>query len=408
VSTQRDGFGRGGGTELAGRQAGEPLDRAIPPGSRQASGPLDRATGTPVNPAAGGAQPGTPIDTVVIGGGQAGLSTAYFLRKFGIEYVVLDHSPAAGGAWQFRWPSLTLSTAHRVHDLPGMPLGEQDTSRPAAEVVSEYFARYERTFQLNVRRPVHVAAVRDSGDRLVVESSAEVWLAHTVVNATGTWDKPFVPYYPGRETFRGWQLHSSAYPGADAFAGKHVVVVGGGASATQQLAEISQVTTTTWVTRRPPEFRAAGAFTEEWGRRVEAAVAANTARGGPPRSVVSYTGLGLTPEVEAARKRGALDRLPMFDRITPDGVAWDDGRFVRADVILWATGFRPAVDHLAPLKLREPAGGIAVVNTRAVREPRLFLVGYGPSASTIGAARAGRVAATGVRDLLTAKDLQVA
>lgn len=143
-----------------------------------------------------------------------------------------------------------------------------------------------------------------------------------------------------------------------------------------------------------------GEFSEELGRAVEAAVAAHTRVGGAPRSVVSWTGLGITPEVHAAIARGALHRLPMFDRITSHGVAWDDGAFVAADVILWATGFRPAVDHLAPLRLREPAGGIAVDRARAVREPRLFFVGYGPSASTIGAARAGRVAAAGVRELL--------
>lgn len=343
------------------------------------------------------------IDIVVIGGGQAGLSTAYFLRKFGLDFVVLDHSPRAGGAWQFRWPSLLLSKTHRVHDLPGMPFGSPDASRPAADVVAEYFARYEAAFELPIQRPVHVRAVREAGSRLAVETSAGVWLARTVVNATGTWDRPFLPHYPGQETFRGAQLHSSQYPGPEAFAGKHVVVVGGGSSATQQLAEISEVATTTWVTRTPPVWRAPGEFTEEWGRAVEAAVAANTRAGGATRSVVSYTGLGLTPAVAAAQERGVLDRLPMFDRITPDGVAWDDGRFVRADVILWATGFRPALDHLAPLRLREPAGGIAVDRTRAVREPRLFFVGYGPSASTIGAARAGRVAAAGVRDLLKAQ-----
>ncbi|CAM5242652.1 Oxidoreductase OS=Streptomyces microflavus OX=1919 GN=Smic_05430 PE=4 SV=1 [Streptomyces microflavus] len=95
-----------------------------------------------------------------------------------------------------------------------------------------------------------------------------------------------------------------------------------------------------------------------------------------------------------------LDRLPMFDRITPAGVAWDDGRTAEADVILWATGFRPAVDHLAPLKLREPGGGIRAENTRAVRDGRVHLVGYGPSASTIGANRAGRTAVRSVLRLL--------
>ena len=69
-------------------------------------------------------------------------------------------------------------------------------------------------------------------------------------------------------------------------------------------------------------------------------------------------------------------------------------------MILWATGFRAAVGHLAPLHLREPGGGIRLVGTRAAREPRLHLVGYGPSASTIGANRAGQAAAREIRALL--------
>ncbi|CAM5610317.1 NADPH-dependent 2,4-dienoyl-CoA reductase/sulfur reductase-like enzyme OS=Streptomyces griseomycini OX=66895 GN=FHS37_003893 PE=4 SV=1 [Streptomyces griseomycini] len=71
-----------------------------------------------------------------------------------------------------------------------------------------------------------------------------------------------------------------------------------------------------------------------------------------------------------------------------------------ADVVLWATGFRPAVDHLAPLRLREPGGGIRVEGTRAVADPRVHLVGYGPSASTVGANRAGRAAVRDIRRLL--------
>ena len=69
-----------------------------------------------------------------------------------------------------------------------------------------------------------------------------------------------------------------------------------------------------------------------------------------------------------------------------------DGSFIAADVILWATGFRPALDHLAPLGLRTRAGGFRVAGTRSIDEPRLFLIGYGPSQSTMGANRAGRAA----------------
>ena len=164
----------------------------------------------------------------------------------------------------------------------------------------------------------------------------------------------------------------------------------------QLLGEISAVTTTTWVTRRPPVWREEP-FSAEDGRAAVARVEAAVREGRVPGSVVGVTGLVVTPWVREARERGVLDRLPVFDRITSDGIAWDDGRVVRADVILWATGFRAAVGHLAPLHLREPSGVIRLDGTAAAREPLLHLVGYGPSASTIGANRAGQAAARTLR-----------
>jgi cation diffusion facilitator CzcD-associated flavoprotein CzcO len=245
-----------------------------------------------------------------------------------------------------------------------------------------------------------VAAVRRTDDdRFRVETDSGTWTARAVVNATGTWTSPFVPRYPGQEEFAGRQLHTVDYRSAEEFAGRHVVVVGGGASGVQLLGEISTVTTTTWVTRRPPVWRE-GPFGVEDGRTAVALVEQAVREGRSPGSVVGVTGLVVTPWVREAIERGALQRLPMFDRLTPDGVAWDDGRFVRADVVLWATGFRAAVRHLAPLRLRSAGGGIRMDGTHVAGEPRIHLVGYGPSASTIGANRAGQAAARQLRALL--------
>ncbi|WP_317453675.1 NAD(P)-binding domain-containing protein [Streptomyces sp. CBMA152] len=347
------------------------------------------------------------VDVVVIGAGQAGLSGAYHLRRAGLEpdrdFVVLDHAPRPGGAWQFRWPSLTYGKVHGMHALPGMELTGADPARPSSAVIAEYFARYEDTFGLRVHRPVEVNAVREGErGRLLVETSEGTYATRALLNATGTWDRPFWPRYPGQETFRGRQLHTANYPGPEEFAGQRVVVVGGGASGTQHLMEIAEyAASTTWVTRRPPVYRE-GPFTEELGRAAVAMVEERVRLGLPPRSVVSVTGLPLNDAIVAARAKGVLDRLPMFDRITPGGVVWDDGRSVDADVILWATGFRPVIDHLAPLKLRTAGGGIQIDGTRAVRDERVHLVGYGPSASTIGANRAGRSAVREIRELLSA------
>ncbi|MFG3281102.1 NAD(P)-binding domain-containing protein [Streptomyces sp. NPDC048111] len=352
------------------------------------------------------------VDVVVIGAGQAGLSGAYHLRRAGLEpgrdFVVLDHAPRPGGAWQFRWPSLTYGKVHGMHALPGMELTGADGDRPSSEVIGAYFAAYEDAFDLRVHRPVEVSAVREGdGGRLRVETSEGVWAARALLNATGTWDRPFWPRYPGQETFRGRQLHTATYPGPAAFAGQRVVVVGGGASGTQHLMEIAEVAAdTTWVTRRPPVFRE-GPFDEAAGREAVALVEERVRRGLPPMSVVSVTGLPLNDAVRAARATGVLDRLPMFDRITEHGVAWDDGREIGADVILWATGFRPVIDHLAPLRLREPGGGIRLEGTRAARDERIQLVGYGPSASTIGANRAGRAAVREIKRLLDRRPVGV-
>ncbi|RJO78823.1 NAD(P)/FAD-dependent oxidoreductase [Nocardia panacis] len=363
----------------------------------------------------------TDCDILVIGAGQAGLSACYHLLRLGLrperDFLVVDHSPGPGGAWQHRWPSLTLSTVNRVHDLPGMSFAETlppDADQvPAATAVPHYYELYEKRFALGVRRPVSVRVVCDRdpagypvperGEILSAETDSTGTLrTRGLINCTGTWERPFIPHYPGAETFTGRQVHTHDYRTAEEFAGKHVIVVGGGISAIQLLDEISQVTTTTWVTRSEPRFRD-GEFTEDAGRTAVAMVEDRVRHGLPPGSVVSVTGLLLDDRIRAARDRGALIRHPMFDRIEPEGVHWPDGSRQHAEVILWATGFRSSLDHLAPLRLRGPGGGITMTGrlaTRVAADPRIHLIGYGPSASTIGANRAGRAAAAELTEYL--------
>ncbi len=341
------------------------------------------------------------VDVVVVGAGQAGLSASYHLRRLGVEHVVLDANEGPGGAWRHRWPSLTFGGAHGIHDLPGLPLGTPDPAEPSSQVVERYYGEYERRFDLPVVRPARVTAVTsDDGPDgpLTVTSDAGVWRARRVVTATGTWDRPYWPYVRGRETFRGRQLHTRDFWSVQEMSDLDVVVVGAGASATQFLLQLDGVArSTTWATRREPEW-VSRPFDTEWGLDVEKRVQARTLAGLPTLSVVAATGLALTPEYQRAIDSGLLVSRGMFTRIVPDGVIFpgrDGGpeETVHADVILWATGFRPALDHLAPLRLREPGGGIKTDGTVVDRDPRVLLVGYGASASTLGATRAGRKAA---------------
>lgn len=339
----------------------------------------------------------------MIGAGQAGLSASYHLRRLGIRHLVLDANDAPGGAWQHRWDALTMRDVHGVAELPDGPAPVLDERR-ANDAVPTMFADYEREYDLPVIRPVQVDSVTDDDGILVVRAGERTWRTRTIVNATGTWTQPFVPHYPGMETFAGEHVHTVDYPGPEHFVGKRVLVVGGGASAVQFLGALAPLTDTLWVIRREPEWREDGFVTDEARIEAVAIVEERVAQGLPPQSVVSVTGLALRPQEYEAHRLGAYDRQPMFSRIEPGGVRWDDGRFEAVDVILWATGFRPAIAHLAPLKLRSVHGGIqldrAGRGTTAVADPRVQLVGYGPSASTIGANRAGRSAARGVQKAL--------
>ncbi|XAS69507.1 NAD(P)-binding domain-containing protein [Micrococcaceae bacterium Sec5.7] len=362
-------------------------------------------------------------DVVVIGAGQAGLSAAYHLGRRGFvpfapgaaapgagapdaarpespgTYMVLDAEDGPGGAWRHRWKSLRMATVNGISELPGIAKPEGDPDEPSSAFLTRYFDGYEQEFALAIERPVKVNAITREGSnpagRLRISTSNGDWSARAVINATGTWTRPFWPIYPGQFTFLGRQLHVADYVSADEFRGQHVIVVGGGISAVGLLDEISRVTSTTWFTRREPVWRDIE-FDRRAAHDAVALVEERVRQGLPPQSVVAVTGLIWTPALRAAASRGVLDRHPMFTSIEPDGVRMPDGSLVPADVILWATGFRAELEHLSPLHLRGPGGGIAMDGTMVVSEPRVHLVGYGPSSSTIGANRAGRAAVTGI------------
>ena len=361
----------------------------------------------------------TDTAAVIVGAGQAGLSVAFYLRRLGLDpgndFVVLDRGPGAGGAWQLRWDALKLGYAHRVNDLPGMDeLGlsfdDADRQVPAKEVVADFYSRYEEHYGLQIVRPADVTRVDPTLDGFLVRFGG----AHgprevsttVLVNATGTWGAPFVPWYPGMNGFRGRQLHTAEYRAAEEFRDQDVVVVGGGTSAIGFLLELDGVAgSITWCTRRPVDYLdGAQELNIEAGARAVALQDEAAREGRALPSIVSTTGVPRSRRIQAAIERGLLDPRPMFSAVEEHGVRFPDGTFQHADAIIWATGFRPELRHLAPLKLREQAGGITVGQGAATRNARVFFAGYGPTASTVGANRAGRTIARQVIATLSSLD----
>lgn len=330
---------------------------------------------------------------------------AFYLKRLGLEpgndMIILDRGPGTGGAWQFRWEALRIGSVHRINDLPGMDaLGitfdEAERTLPAKDVVAEYYRQYEDYYEFNIVRPADVKLVSNHELDLVVEYEDGNGQRHeittdVVVNATGTWGSPFIPWYPGRDTFAGRQIHTGEYTSAEEFRDQKVLVVGGGTSAIGFLMEMEGIASElTWVSRRPVDFLVQSELDLE-ARDAAVAMQDEAARAGRALpSIVSGTGVPRTRRVQAAIDRGLLVEKPMFDAIEPHGVRWADGSTREVDVILWSTGFRPELRHLAPLKLREKEGGVSVGEGSAWKDSRIYFAGYGPQASTIGANRAGR------------------
>ncbi|MFM0514271.1 ArsO family NAD(P)H-dependent flavin-containing monooxygenase [Paraburkholderia sp. RL17-373-BIF-A] len=359
------------------------------------------------------ASTGSQIDVAIIGGGQSALAVSYFLRRAGISYLVLDNQSDAGGAWLHAWNSLHLFSPAQWSSLPGWLMPPTTGQYPSREHVIRYLAHYEKRYGIPVRRPVAVKSVSRRGDRLLVSTNHGDWLAKAVVSATGTWGHPYIPEYPGQVDFGGEQVHSARYRNPEAFRGKRVLVVGGGNSGAQILAELSQSCHVTWVTLEAPTllpddvdgrvlFERA---TERWKARVD---------GRPDPAPTG--GLGdvvMVPPVREARERGVLKSVRPFARFVNDGVVWGDGTRSQVDAVIWCTGFRPALEHLRALNVVNAGGRVDVVEGRSVVEPRLWLVGYGEwcgfaSATLIGVMRSARSTAAQINEYLSSLAEQTA
>ena len=313
------------------------------------------------------------------------------------------------------WAGLRLFSPSSFSSLPGWmmpPWNDAEHGFPPRQHVVDYLTAYEQRYDLAPIRPHRVTSVtRDDDDtrgRLLVSAHDVELSARVVVSATGTWDQPFWPAYPGASEFLGRQLHTVGYFVPAEFTGQRVAVVGGGNSAAQILAEVSAVAETIWVTPRPPRLLP----DDVDGRALFAAATERVRAQQEGREHPGVGGLGdivAVASVRDARARGVLEPRPMFSRLTSSGLAWPDRSEEAVDAVIWCTGFRPALRHLQDLGLRTPGGHVRTggpAGTRSEAEPRVFLVGYGDwtgpaSATLIGSGRSARVTVEAITDYLT-------
>jgi putative flavoprotein involved in K+ transport len=286
-------------------------------------------------------------DTVIIGGGQAGLALAHHLQRAGRRFVVLEAADRLGDSWRRRWDSLTLFTPRRYDALPGLPFPGDPEGCPGKDEVADYLEGYGRHFALPVRLSSPVQSVRrDGSGGFEIEAGGEILRSRQVVVATGGFTGPAIPAVAARLDPRVAQLHSSAYRNPGSVAGQDVVVVGAGNTGVQIADELARA-----------------------GRRVTLAVG-SLGRAVPQRLLGRslfwwFEALGTmsaSPESRIGRRLRAnenaivgTDLRDLFRRVERVGrvVDADSGGLVlpggerrQPDAVVWATGYRPSYPWL--------------------------------------------------------------
>lgn len=344
-------------------------------------------------------------DLIIIGGGQSALACGYFLRRSDLNYIILDDQPQSGGAWQHAWYSLTLFSPAQQSSLPGWMMPKSENLFPLKQEVLDYLRAYQLRYAIPIHHNVKVNDVRKNQNVFTVSTDQKEYYSKTVISATGTFQKPFIPNVPGKDLFKGQQLHSSHYANADNYTNKKVLIIGGGNSGAQILAEVSRVASTVWATEKEPEF-----LPDDVDGRVLFDVASakyHAMKEGKEFNAAQYNigSIVMVPTVKEARNRGVLNARTTFKAMNEKGVVWLDGSQEEFDIMIWCTGFRFATDHLKNLGIVKSDGKIECEGTRSTDVDGLWLAGYGSftgfaSATLIGVGRSARQTITEIMEYL--------
>lgn len=288
----------------------------------------------------------TDFDTVIIGGGQAGLVAGYELKKQGRDFVILDAHQRIGDAWRTRWDSLVLFTPRRDSALPGLRMAGAQSRMPTKDEMADYLESYATHYELPVRSGVRVTRLGTADGRFIVHTDAGEFTADNVIVATGSYGRPKLPAFAGELDPHIVQLHSAAYRSPEQLQPGDVLLVGAGNSGCDIAMDVAG-THPTWlagpkVPNVPPQI-------DKWFGRVIIVRVVKYVQ----RNVLSLrTPIGrkqapklreaTTPVIRVKPKwleRAGVQRVGRISGVQDGLPRLEDGRVLDVTNIIWCTGF---------------------------------------------------------------------
>ncbi|WP_084327633.1 flavin-containing monooxygenase [Salinarimonas rosea] len=348
------------------------------------------------------------LPALVIGAGLSGLGVARALADSGIACRVLEAEARPGSPWRARHPQLRLNTRRTLSALPGRALPREAGAFPHRDTIADYLEAYADTLPVPIAYGVRVARIARDGGAWRVDTDAGVMRARNVVVATGRDRVPFVPRWPGAEAWAGRIVHAHDLGPVARYRGRRVLVVGVGNSGMDALNHLVGAATASLsvsVREGPTIFpkRLLGFPVQQLApilarlpvpvldrllSGMQRLVFGDLRRIGLPRPATGgATRLvqgGIAPAIDdgavAAMKDGRIAVLPAIARFTPDAVHLADGRTIRPDVLIAATGYRSGLDAMLDgLDVLDERGFPRISGPEQIDEaPGLFFAGMKP------------------------------
>ncbi len=320
------------------------------------------------------------FQTIVVGGGQAGLSVGYHLARRGVDFVILEGRRRVGDVWRERWDSLRLFTPADFSGLDGMPFPAPRWSFPTKDAMADYLEAYAARFDLPVRTGTRVTRLTRQDGRFLVEAGEGRFEADSVVVAMANYQEPRVPAF-GRELDPSIvQIHSFDYRNPGQLRDGPVLIVGAGNSGSEIAMELGR-THRIWLSGRDTgqlPFRVDGpigpfAVPIVLKLLFHRVLTVGTPIGRKVRRKVIHIGGPLIRVRNRDLARLGVERVPRTAGVRAGQPVLDDGRVLDVANVVWCTGFHPGFDwiELPVMDGDDPMQRSGVVDA----EPGLYFVG---------------------------------